>query len=400
MTSAPPPSVSAASPPPAIRAIAPAWYRSPTETVVASLRLSLGAYPVAGVVQGPDGSLYGGTTDGGLQRGPCWNGYYLGCGAVFRVAPDGTVSDLHQFDGRDGYQVIGGVTMASDGMLYGTTNDSFVPSVHGTIFRVAPDGTQFATLHRFESDTRVDGFGSWGRLLEGRDGVLYGTTPYGGQTRGGSGDGYGTVFRICKDGRGFRVIHAFTGRDGANPEAGLIELPDGSLMGTTWGGGGTRNGTVFRLRRDGSRFQVVHVFTDGHAEHPGGLTLIGEHTVVGASGAATGDDAFFRMEIGGEEFLYVPTAGYVFSALTLVGTRLYGVAEGPRRGFVFSIGRGLDGLRTAYRFDGGPEDGARPAGQLLLSPIDGNLYGTTISGGEFRCTQSFGNCGTVFSLQP
>jgi uncharacterized repeat protein (TIGR03803 family) len=50
-------------------------------------------------------------------------------------------------------------------------------------------------------------------------------------------------------------------------------------------------------------------------------------------------------------------------------------------------------LTTLHVFAGGPTDGANPQG--LIRDASGNLYGTTLGGGNRSCTQG---CGTVFKL--
>jgi uncharacterized repeat protein (TIGR03803 family) len=51
-----------------------------------------------------------------------------------------------------------------------------------------------------------------------------------------------------------------------------------------------------------------------------------------------------------------------------------------------------------YKFKGGPEDGASPAGSLLN--VNGTLYGTTASGGSSTCYTMYSHdrCGTVFAI--
>src|SRR5258708_1721899 len=44
-----------------------------------------------------------------------------------------------------------------------------------------------------------------------------------------------------------QVVHSFTGADGLEPEAGLVLDNAGSLYGTTFGGGASPVGTVFKL---------------------------------------------------------------------------------------------------------------------------------------------------------
>src|SRR5207247_3627782 len=72
----------------------------------------------------------------------------------------------------------------------------------------------------------------------------------------------GTIFKMNQDGSGYRVLYNFTGAagDASSPAAGLFEADDGALYGTTWYGGSTWNGTVFRVNRDGSNYAVVYSF--------------------------------------------------------------------------------------------------------------------------------------------
>src|SRR5256885_6277413 len=114
-------------------------------------------------------------------------------------------------------------------------------------------------------------------LIEGRDGALYGTTLEGGE--GPLDNDYsGTIFRLNKDGTAARVLHIFSHDDpagGVYPRSGLIQGDDGMLYGTAQSGGARDGGTVFRLNRDGTGFQVLHAFLmeEGDGAQPAG-TLV------------------------------------------------------------------------------------------------------------------------------
>jgi uncharacterized repeat protein (TIGR03803 family) len=82
-------------------------------------------------------------------------------------------------------------------------------------------------------------------LVQGSDGYFYGTTAYGGAQSGYSG--YGTVFRISTNGT-LTTLYSFAGgKDGFQPFAGLMQGSDGRFYGTTYGGGQSNAGTIFRL---------------------------------------------------------------------------------------------------------------------------------------------------------
>ena len=59
-----------------------------------------------------------------------------------------------------------------------------------------------------------------------------------------------------------RVLHAFSGADGAWPRGSLIAA-GGFLYGGTTLGGDANSGTVFRVRPDGTGFQSLYSFTAG-----------------------------------------------------------------------------------------------------------------------------------------
>lgn len=208
-----------------------------------SFSYSDGASPIGALLLGSDKMLYGTTTSGGSS----------GCGTVFKINPkNGITTTLHNFDNTDGCQPSAALIQGRDGMLYGTTyyggpygNGDYG---YGTVFQISTDGAVFNTLHNFNS---TDGSYPSGVLIQASNGMLYGATFQGGV------NGNGTVFGISADGSVFDSIHSFgiSGMDGALPYAGVIEGPDGNLYGTTYYGGIDPNpyggtdiaGTVYAL---------------------------------------------------------------------------------------------------------------------------------------------------------
>src|SRR5687767_12533814 len=91
------------------------------------------------------------------------------------------------------------------------------------------------------------------RLLSGPDGTLYGAT------FGGGAHGRGTVFKIREDGSEFSMLHHFgnAASDGSGPYCDPVFGRDGALYGTTQDGGVNNLGTVFKVRPDGTGYQVL-----------------------------------------------------------------------------------------------------------------------------------------------
>jgi uncharacterized repeat protein (TIGR03803 family) len=214
-----------------------------------------GNAPYAGLMQGTDGNFYGTTVGGGVYN--CFSGF--GCGTVFKITPSGTLTTLHSFDGTDGLSPESKLAQATDGNFYGTTSGGGANrgdgSGCGTVFKITPDGT-LTTLHSFDGD---DGSGPYAGLVQATDGNFYGTTISGGAyyTCGYDGSGCGTVFKITPGGD-LSTLHIFEGPDGESAFDELLQATDGNLYGTTYGGGvnkwygNTGAGTIFKMTLAGT----------------------------------------------------------------------------------------------------------------------------------------------------
>jgi uncharacterized repeat protein (TIGR03803 family) len=203
-----------------------------------------GAFPAAGVIY-QDGKLYGTTEIGGKQA----------AGTVFAVkAATGAESVLYTFTGgADGGDPESGLTYQA-GALYGTTTGGGETG-NGTVFKVdVKTGTE-TVLYSFGSGT--DGQSPYAGVIA-HAGSLYGTTLYGGTF------GNGTVFKIdIKTGAETILYSFFNGTDGADPYGGVIFVR-GMLYGTTYYGGYTGNGTLFRIDPEKGTESVLYRFRDGN----------------------------------------------------------------------------------------------------------------------------------------
>ena len=193
------------------------------------------------------GNLYGVTTGGGMN---C-EGSTVGCGTLFKIAPDGTESQLHVFQGgSDGAFPGAGLIMDQAGNLYGTTGGGGGGGGNncaggcGTVFKIASGGTE-SILHAFQAGT--DGAGPDASLIMDNKGDLYGTTVNGG-SGGKKGGSCGTAFELSSKGKE-NILHAFNCRHGEAPKAGLLMGKRGVLYGTTSEGGTSNDGVVFELKK-------------------------------------------------------------------------------------------------------------------------------------------------------
>lgn len=213
-----------------------------------------GALP-AGSLLDEGGTLYGTTQAGGA--GSCedfissGSGVY-GCGAVFKISTAGSEKLIYHFDGFHGWRPWAGLTNVG-GTMYGTT--VWLPHTNGagSVFKITTSG-QWTELYAFQgSKDAADPFAGLADVY----GTLYGTTIHGGSKCGKSG--CGTVFSITTSGGGATVLYRFKNSvDGRHPYAGLVNV-NGTLYGTTEGGGAAGRGTVFTITPSGSE-KVVHIF--------------------------------------------------------------------------------------------------------------------------------------------
>jgi uncharacterized repeat protein (TIGR03803 family) len=142
-----------------------------------------GQFPQTGLVQATNGSLYGTTVSGGAY----------GDGTIFKITPRGTLTTVYNVCSQngcpDGNYLIAGLIQATDGNLYGIM-DVGGANGSGTIFKITLSGT-LTTLYNFCSQSGCpDGQYPVGGLVQATDGNLYGTTDDGGA------NGEGTVFSL------------------------------------------------------------------------------------------------------------------------------------------------------------------------------------------------------------
>lgn len=356
-----------------------------------------GAFPLAGLIEGSDGNLYGTTQAGGNDNGD---------GTVFQITPEGAETTLYSFAGppSDGSNPVAGLTLGSDGNFYGATNAGGANG-DGTVFEITSAGAE-TVLYSFAGGTN-DGAGTQAGLVEGSGDTFYGTTD------GGGASGDGTVFEITSAGTE-SVLHSFAGgsSDGAYPVAGLILGNDGSLYGTTKVGGANGDGTVYKITPDGTK-TVLYSFAGGGSDgaYPvAGLILGSDGNFYGTTedGGPNSYGTVFKITPDGiETVLYFFAGGSADGANPYAGLiqgtdgNLYGTTrEGGANGYgtVFEIT--LDGTETVlHSFAGAGGDGLYPVGGLIEGD-DGNLYGTTDGGGTGTdCSiNGLAGCGTVFKI--
>lgn len=333
------------------------------EKVLYNFAPATGQYPT-GLTRDTSGNLYVATSSGGSNRA-CSDG----CGSILKLgSPDGRASTLYTFM-YSGFDKLGpgptGLIRDSAGNLYMATSYGGRNHIYGSVFKVRPSGSA-GTVYSFQGGQ--DGYFPEGGLTLDSEGNLYGTTRNGGGTGCSPYPGCGVIYKVTRSG-GETVLYRFAGStDGSFPTDSVILDAAGNLYGTAVQGGlltcsfgqGLGCGTVWKLDTFGN-LTVLYTFTGGtDGTFPvSGLVMDGSGNLYGTA------------EEGGDP-----------SCLSGLGC---GVAFKIDSAGNFSI---------LHTFLGAPDDGTFPAATLILDP-NGNLYGTTGSGGDLSC--NFG-CGVVFKL--
>ncbi|WP_158267521.1 choice-of-anchor tandem repeat GloVer-containing protein [Adhaeribacter arboris] len=172
-------------------------------SIVRNLESADGTYPEGNLIQGKDGNLYGLASGGGNYE----------AGTIFKVSLTGSFTVLrHLNKSLDGGQPLGSLLQATDGNLYGMTENGGKNN-RGTIFKINSAG-DFTILQNF--DVTSTGFNSMGSLVQGGDGSFYGLNFRGGKY------GAGTIFKMISSGdiTVLRHLNPFT--DGRGPIGSLI----------------------------------------------------------------------------------------------------------------------------------------------------------------------------------
>jgi uncharacterized repeat protein (TIGR03803 family) len=219
---------------------------------------------------------------------------------------------------------------------------SFVVLLICAATAIAPRAQVVTTVFSFDG---ANGYNPAAMLVQGIDGNFYGTTENGGA------DNYGTVFEITTAGT-LTTLHNFVGfpNEGSSPHGALVLTSDGDLIGTTVTGGFNNYGTVYKITVDG-RLTTLYSFCD-YPCTDGALPYAG---------------------------LMQATNGNFYGVTTNGGNPVVGA------GTVFEM-TPAGKLKTVHAFN--VDDGAEPQ-YPLIQATDGNLAGTTVSGGSARSGTGF-----------
>ena len=183
----------------------------------------------------------------------------------------------------DGAIPIGNPIVDKSGNIYGTTEAGGAYGL-GAVYRMQPEGSSYSEAIGWSFGLDIDGASPYGGLIMDKKGALYGTTYVGGSS------GEGTVFKLTPSSTGFTeaVLHSFQGPpyDGSRPTAGACGGPGTSIYGTTEEGGTQNLGTVYKLTGSGTKYKETVIWNFGSVSGDGAYPYGG--VIVDKKGAIFG----------------------------------------------------------------------------------------------------------------
>ena len=163
-------------------------------------------------------------------------------------------SVLHTFNNTDGRNpYYGNLIFGNDGKLYGTTQQGGTYT-YGVIFSYDTVANIYSNVYNFDNTHGGNPFGS---LISATDGKLYGITNRGGLHNGG------VIFNYTISDSTYADVFDFDTASGINPYRGLMQGSNGLLYGTTYNGGSNNYGTFFSYNISSNIHSVLYNFDNG-----------------------------------------------------------------------------------------------------------------------------------------
>lgn len=311
-----------------------------------------------------DGSLIHAPDGGFFGNSECERNGTCANGEIFHISPLGEFSYVSK-----PYIHKGSIMLASNNQLY--VVDDWINYFQGGIVQVPATASEFELTNViFRLRSKSQGRNPNASLIELNDGYLYGMAPIGGATN------HGVIYKIKLDGSGFEVLFNFDQlATGAHPQSHLLAGSDGYLYGTTSAGGQFNQGTVFKILPDGSNFKKLIDLSLTTGAQPHGALVEKNKRVFGTAAAGGDHDrgVVFSMNIDGTGFKKLisfngnngdaPLTTPTIVDNYVVGMTTWGGVNG--KGVIFKMN--LDGSSFAKLHDFTAENGANPTGSLLLS---------------------------------
>jgi uncharacterized repeat protein (TIGR03803 family) len=260
-------------------------------------------------VLGADGNFYGTTSSN-----------------IYKITPAGVYKDIFDFAPGSGTVNPSVLSAGSDGNFYGTVADANGFGNQGGVFKITSAG-RLTVIYGFDCTSTV-GCGPSDGVTMGSNGKLYGTTGSGGTNSNG------TIYSMTTSGKDVEVLHNINNNTegdnnfaagGEDTENLLFESSDGNFYGANWGGGSGNQGGLYELTSKDvfSGFLFLDETNDTLGDNP--YSPLMQHTngiifgTTNGNGENEAAGVFFSLNIGASPFVSLVTPVYAGKENTQIG---------------------------------------------------------------------------------
>jgi uncharacterized repeat protein (TIGR03803 family) len=339
-----------------------------------------GSSPKGALIQA-NGNLYGITNMGGANDK----------GTLFEyIIASSTLTTKFSFGDSiiTGTYPFGGLELANDGLLYGTTSAGIGTSANGILYKYNPAGAMFTKIRDF--DPLTNGATPYGSLKKASNGLLYGMASQGGTTTNG------TLFEFNTATSAFNKFVDFDGpMKGRCPYSTLMQASNGKLYATTNVGGKSDRGVVFEFTITSHTYKKIADMEGGlEGEAPRGTLMLasnGKIYCTAAFGGTKGSGVLIECDPAINKGKFMKKFDFdraisgdrpVFAPTQALNGKLYGTTESGganNAGTLYEFDPVTNAFAKKIDFDGTAK-GKAPAGLMLAS--NNKLYGMTTYGGQ------------------
>ncbi|HEY0976914.1 MAG TPA: choice-of-anchor tandem repeat GloVer-containing protein, partial [Flavobacteriales bacterium] len=350
-------------------------------TVVRALTAADGSVPFGGLVESSTNVLHGTTTAQGAN----------GSGTVFTVnatVTPATFTKVHDLTGTVASNIYSTMTKGTDGLLYGTSHFGGASS-QGVIFSYNTSTNVLSPLASFQSVGLSE---SYGGVIQ--DGAVW----YGLCSSGGPGTG-GGLYRFTPATSTITSLLYFNASNGHNPQGRMLMGSNGRLYGTTLNGGVLGQGVIYSINPTNSAYTRMFDLGGTNGTFPQGYLVEVSGKLYGlcTDGGANAAGTIFEYDLNTNVFTKKkdletangsrPLAGFlVASNGSLYTTTSQGGANGL--GTILRYVPSTNTLTKVHDFSS--TTGGAPMSSLFQAG-NGLLYGTTVRGGVV-------DAGTLYSF--
>jgi uncharacterized repeat protein (TIGR03803 family) len=356
------------------------------ECYCADVGIVTGKNPVGALIEATNGKMYGMTSGGGE----------FGKGVLFNWDPDSNkYSKIFDFNGENGSKPNGSLIMASNGMLYGVTENGG-DSGGGVLFEWDPSTDTI--VKKFDFTGVENGSAPSGPLIQAQNGKLYGVTA-------SSGSHYnGVLFEWDPTTNTYKKELDFDGVEKGAKPVSLTLADNNRLIGITSEGGINNSGVLFEWDIISESFtkKIEFNICENGSDPIGSLVQVDNDKLYGTtySGGKYGCGVLFEWNILSKTFIKKADFNRKENGCRPKGSliledngKLIGLTDRIRSdtAAIFEWDPYANVLSKKFDFRS-VENGEFPVGSLLKAK-DGKIYGMTVNEGEY-------DAGVLFEWDP